>query len=123
MRVSYQFGDVLRSPSLIEHIEKKVDKVGRLIPNTSEDLVHLQVGLEKINRKEEYRLSLNMHFPGKTLHAEETSDNAMTSATEAFEDLIRQVKTYKRKLSGRHLHRPKNAESFSEYSEVSEPGE
>jgi ribosome-associated translation inhibitor RaiA len=86
-------------------------------------MVHLQVGLEKINRKEEYRVHLNIHFPGRTLHAEETANNAMTSATKAFEELIRQIKTYKRKLSGRHLHRPKNVESFSEYSESSEPSE
>ncbi len=77
-------------------------------------MVHLQVGLEKINRKEDYRVYLNMHFPGRTLHAEETADNAMTSSTRAFEDLIRQIKTYKRKLSGRHLHRAKAAIDFSE---------
>ena len=114
MRVSYLYGDVMRSPALVDHIEKKVDKVERLVTNTSEDMIHLQVGLEKISRKEEYRVYLNMHFPGRTLHAEETSDNAMTSSTKAFEDLIRQIKTYKRKLSGRHLHRSKSEMNFVE---------
>jgi ribosomal subunit interface protein len=123
MRVSYLYGDVMRSPSLVDHIEKKVDKVERLITNTSEDMVHLQVGLEKINRKEEYRVYLNIHFPGRTLHAEETTNNAMTSSTKAFEELIRQIKTYKRKRSGRHLHRPKSVETLSELSELSESGE
>lgn len=101
MRVSYAYGDVHRTPALQEHIQKKVEKVERLVNNSSEDMVHLQVKMDKANRKEEYRVNVNMHFPGRTLHAEETSDNAMTSCTEAFEDLIRQIKTYKNKLRDR----------------------
>jgi hypothetical protein len=44
----------------------------------------------------------------------------MTSSTKAFDELIRQIKTYKRKMSGRHLHRPRSVESFGEFTEPSE---
>lgn len=114
MRVSYVYGDVHRTPALQDHIEKKVEKVERLISNTSEDMVHLQVKLDKVNRKEDYRVHINMHFPGKTLHAEETSANAKTSTTEAFEDLIRQIKTYKQKLRGKRRNGSKTVPVYSE---------
>ncbi len=113
MRVSYAYGDVHRTPALQDHIEKKIEKVERLITNTSDDMVHLQVKMEKASRKDDYRVLLNVHFPGKTLHAEETSDNAMASATEAFEDLIRQIKTYKRKLRGRRRNGARSVPAFS----------
>ena len=118
MRVSYAYGDVHRTPALQDHIQKKVEKVERLVTNTSEDMVHLQIKFDKVNRKEEYRVHVNMHFPGKTLHAEETSHNAMTSSTEAFEDLIRQIKTYKNKLRGR---RHNGARTVSAVSEMESP--
>lgn len=114
MRVSYVYGDVHRTPALQDHIEKKVEKVERLISNTSEDMVHLQVRMEKLNRKEDYRVHINMHFPGKTLHAEGTSDNAMTSTTEAFEDLIRQIKTYKQKRRDKRRNGTKAVPAYSE---------
>lgn len=114
MRVSYAYGDVHRTPALQAHIQKKVDKVERLVANTSEDMVHLQIKMDKVNRKEEFRVHVNMHFPGKTLHAEETSNNAMTSSTEAFEDLIRQIKTYKNKMRGRRHNGAKTVSVVSD---------
>jgi putative sigma-54 modulation protein len=113
MRVSYAYGDVHRTPALQDHIEKKIEKVERLITSTSDDMVHLQVKMERAGRKEDYRVHLNVHFPGKTLHAEDMSDNAMASATEAFEDLIRQIKTYKRKLRGRRRNGARSVPAFS----------
>jgi putative sigma-54 modulation protein len=113
MRVSYAYGEVHRTPALQDHIEKKIEKVERLITSTSDDMVHLQVKMERGGRKEDYRVLLNVHFPGKTLHAEDTSDNAMASATEAFEDLIRQIKTYKRKLRGRRRNGARSVPAFS----------
>jgi len=101
MRVSFVYGDVHRTPELQEHLERKIEKIEKLIASTSDDMIHLQVKMDKVNRKEEYRVHVNMHFPGKTLHAEETSDNALTSSKAAFDDLIRQIKTYKQKLRGR----------------------
>ncbi len=115
MRVSYAYGNVHRTPALQDHIEKKVEKTERLIANASEDMIHLQVKMEKLNnRRDEYRLSLNMRFAGRTLHAEETADNAMTSATQAFEDLIRQIKTYKQKMRGRRRNGGKPVPALSE---------
>ena len=113
MRVSYVYGDVHRTPALQDHLERKVEKVEKLISNTSDDMVHLQVKMDKVNRKEEYRVHINMHFPGKTLHAEETSDNAVTSSTAAFEDLIRQIKDYKQKRRGRRRNGSKTAPAYS----------
>ena len=120
MRVSYTFGDVHRTPALQDYIQKKVEKVERLIANTSEDMVHLQIKMEKVSRKEDYRVHLNIHFPGRTLHAEETGDNALTSATEAFEELIRQINTYKRKLRGRRRNGARTVPAFEEAEEVEE---
>ncbi len=114
MRVSYAYGDVHRTPALQDHIDKKVEKVERLVANTSEDMVHLQIKMEKVNKRERYRVSLNIHFPGKTLHAEEITGNTMTSTTEAFDDLIRQIKGYKRKLRGRRHNEFKTVPAFSE---------
>jgi ribosomal subunit interface protein len=120
MRVSYAYGDVHRTPALQDHIQKKVEKVERLVTNTSEDMVHLQIKMDKVNRKEEYRVHINMHFPGKTLHAEQTSHNAMTSSTEAFEDLIRQIKTYKNKMRGRRHNGARTVSAMSNLEEAEE---
>jgi len=101
MRVSCSYGDVHKSPELESHIERKIKKIEKLVGNASDDMHHLQVKMEKVNRKEQYRVHVNLHFAGKTLHAEETSDNAIASSKLAFEELIRQIKTYKAKLRGR----------------------
>jgi putative sigma-54 modulation protein len=120
MRVSYAYGDVHRTPALQEHIQNKVEKVERLVTNTSEDMVHLQIKMDKVHRKEEYRVHLNMHFPGRTLHAEDTSHNAMTSSTEAFEDLLRQIKTYKQKMRSRRRDGAKAVPVLSDQEEAEE---
>jgi len=120
MRVSYAYGDVHRTPALQAHIQKKVEKVERLVAKTSEDMVHLQIKMDKVHRKEEFRVHVNMHFPGKTLHAEDTSHNAMTSSTEAFEDLIRQIKTYKHKLRGRRRNGARTVSALIDQEAVEE---
>lgn len=100
------------TPDVQEYLAVKLDKLDRLIPTFADDLVSLQITLEKNLKRGDYSTSLNLHFPQYTLHAEEQSRDLKGAMRLAFDELIRQVGRFKSRLRGEH-HRASTKYSMS----------
>ena len=90
------------TPELREYFESKLEKLDRLIPTFSDQLVSLQATVEKNLKRNDYSTALSLHFPQHTLHAEEQSRDLNGAIRTAFDEIIRQVDRFKRKLRGEH---------------------
>src|SRR5919197_676030 len=90
------------TPELRAYFESKVEKLDRLIPTSSDELVSLQATVEKHLKRSDYSTSLSLHFPQHTLHSEEQSRDLKGAIRAAFDELIRQVDRFKSKLRGEH---------------------
>jgi ribosomal subunit interface protein len=102
MRYSLIGKNVEVTPELREFFEARLEKLDRLIPTFSEDLVSLHAGVEMNLKRGDFSASLNIHFPQHTLHAEEQSRDVKGAMRAAFEELTRQVDRFKSKLRGEH---------------------
>lgn len=90
------------TPELRAYFESKVEKLDRLIPTFSDELVSLQATVEKNLKRSDYSTSLSLHFPQHTLHCEEQSRDLKGAIRTAFDELTRQVDRFKSKLRGEH---------------------
>jgi putative sigma-54 modulation protein len=90
------------TPELRDYFESKLDKLDRLIPTFSDQLVSVQATVEKNLKRNDYATALSLHFPQHTLHAEEQSRDVKTAIRSAFDEIIRQVDRFKSKLRGEH---------------------
>jgi ribosomal subunit interface protein len=90
------------TPELREYFASKVAKIDRLIPTFSDQLVSLQVTVERNLKRNDYVTSLSLHFPRHTLHAAEQSRDLKGAIRTAFDEIIRQVDRFKSKLQGEH---------------------
>lgn len=94
------------TPDVRELLAVKLDKLDRLIPTFADDLVSLQVTLEKNLKCGDYSTSLSLHFPQYTLHAEEQSRDLKGAMRLAFAELTRQVGRFKSRLRGEPRRAP-----------------
>ena len=90
------------TPDLRAYFAAKVEKLDRLTPTFSDELVSLQASLEKNLKRGDYAVSLSIHFPQHTFHAAEQTRDLKGTIRAAFDELIRQVERYKSKLRGEH---------------------
>ena len=90
------------TPELRAYFDSRIEKLDRLIPTFSDELVSLQATVEKNLKRGDYSTSLSLHFPQQTLHAEEQSRDLKGAIRATFHELIRQVDRYKSKLRGEH---------------------
>ncbi len=90
------------TPELRAYFDAKIEKLDRLIPTFSDELVSLQATVEKNLKRGDSSTSLSLHFPHQTLHAEAQNRNLKGAIRSAFDELIRQVDRYKSKLRGEH---------------------
>ena len=82
--------------------DSKIEKLDRLIPTFSDELVSLQATVEKHLKRGDYSTSLSLHFPQQTLHAQEQSRDLRGAIRASVDELIRQVDRYKSKLRREH---------------------
>jgi putative sigma-54 modulation protein len=102
MRYSLIGKNIEVTPDLREYFESRIEKLDRLIPSFSEDLVSLQATVEMNLKRGDFSTSLSIHFPQHTLHAEEESRDVKGAIRAAFDELIRQVDRFKSKLRREH---------------------
>jgi ribosome hibernation promoting factor len=102
MRYSLIGKNIEVTPELREYFESRLEKLDRLTPTFSEDLISLQATVEQNLKRGDFSMSLSLHLPRYTLHAEDRSRELKGAVRTAFDDLIRQVGRFKSKLRGEH---------------------
>jgi ribosomal subunit interface protein len=102
MRYTLNGKNIEMTPELRQYFESRIEKLDRLIPTFSEELVSLQASIEQNLKRNDFSTSLTLHFPQYTLHAAEQSRDVKGAIRTAFEDLIRQIDRFKSKLRGEH---------------------
>jgi ribosomal subunit interface protein len=80
-------------------IEKKAQKIRKLLPTFSSDAVDLNVTLERITRGNQFQATLVLALPQTAIRVEELADNAAGSVLHAFDEMIRKVKRFKSQLN------------------------
>lgn len=98
MKIAFSYKHVaLREPveAAAAHF---LTKLQRLLTSYSPDLIQLHGGFEKLARKEQYSLSLNLSLPTGALHSTGTKPDVRATVKEAFDELLEQVKKHQSRL-------------------------
>jgi ribosomal subunit interface protein len=102
MRHTFIGKNVEIAPELHEYFESKLEKLDRLIPTFSDQLVSLQATVEKNLKRNDYSTTFSLHLPQHTFHAEGQSRDLKAAIRTTFADIIRQVDRFKSKLRREH---------------------
>jgi ribosome hibernation promoting factor len=102
MRYTLLSKGVELTPELREYFESKVAKLSRLLSTFSDQLVSLQATVPKNLKRNDYSMSLSLHLPQQTLHAEEQNRDLKGAIRMAFDEIFRQVDRFKSKLRREH---------------------
>jgi ribosomal subunit interface protein len=86
-------------PAIQRLIEKKAQKVQKMLPTFSEDKLDLHVTLEKLARGSQYQVSLLLTLPQTAIRVDQLADNPAGSIQTAFDELLRKIKKFKSQLS------------------------
>jgi ribosomal subunit interface protein len=98
MKVTFRHIDAQFRRPIEQECARHVEKLNRWLKRYAPDLIQLHTTLEKLPRKTEYSLSLNLALPTGTLHATGSAADARTSAKAAFAELENQLKKHQEKL-------------------------
>jgi ribosomal subunit interface protein len=98
MKVTFRHIDAQFRQPIEQECARHVEKLNRWLKRYAPDLIQLHTTLEKLPRKTEYSLSLNLALPTGTLHATASAADARTSAKAAFAELENQLKKHQQKL-------------------------
>jgi ribosomal subunit interface protein len=80
-------------------IEKKAQKVQRMLPTFSNDMLDLHVTLEKLPRGSQYEATVVLTIPQTAIRVEEMADNPTGSIQAGFDELLRKIKKFKSQLN------------------------
>jgi len=80
-------------------VEKKAQKVQKMLPTFSDDTLDLHVTLEKIPRGSQYKTSVVLTIPQTAIRVEEIDDNPTGSIQTSFDELLRKIKKFKSQLN------------------------
>ncbi len=80
-------------------IERKAQKVQKMLPTFSNDTLDLHVTLEKLPRGSQYGAVVVLTIPQTAIRVEEMADNPTGSVQASFDELLRKIKKFKSQLS------------------------
>jgi ribosomal subunit interface protein len=86
-------------PAIQRLIEKKAQKVKKMLPTFSEDALDLHVTVGKLPRGNQYEASLVLTIPQTAIRVDELADNPAGSIQTAFDELLRKIKKFKSQLN------------------------
>jgi ribosomal subunit interface protein len=98
MKVTFRHIEAKFRQPIERECARHVEKLNRWLKRYAPDLIQLHTSLEKLPRKTEYSLSLNLALPTGTLHATGSAADARTSAKAAFAELENQLRKHQEKL-------------------------
>ncbi len=85
-------------PTVRTHVEKKLSKLGRHLPNMGTVKVELAI-LKGRSPEERYRAQVTIDANGTLLRAEERAENLLVAVDRVVPSLDRQIERYKGKLN------------------------
>jgi len=85
--------------SLQRLVERKAQKIERMLPTFSDDALDLHVTLEKLPRGGQYGATVVLTIPQTAIRVEELADNPMGSVQASFDELLRKLKKFKSQLN------------------------
>ena len=94
------------------------EKLEKILKHYDPDLVELQATLDKIERKGEYDLSLNLKLPTGTLHCTGVGSDIPSSTKAAFAEIEAQVKKHQQKLRKDYIWKRKRGRGAPKLGEV-----
>lgn len=85
--------------SIKEYVEKKVVALERFMPADSHGVLEVEVSMPSHHHKhgEIFKTDINLKFKGNSFFTESTKDDMYVTIEDAFDEIIRQVKTTKEK--------------------------
>lgn len=86
-------------PAVQRLIERKAQKIERMLPTFSDDTLDLHVTLEKLPRGSQYAGTVVLTLPQTAIRVEQTADNPMGSLQASFDELLRKIKKFKSQLN------------------------
>jgi ribosomal subunit interface protein len=118
MKITYSQIAVESRPAVESEFERHQPKLNRLLKHYEPDLVELHGSLEKIARRNEFDLSLNLKLPTGTLHATGVGSDIASSTKAAFSELESQVKKHQQKLRKDYVWKRKRGRGVPKLGEV-----
>jgi ribosomal subunit interface protein len=80
-------------------IERKAQKVQKMLPTFLDDTLDLHVTVEKLPRGSQFQTTLVLTIPQTAIRVEEIADNTNGSVQTAFDELLRKLKKFKSQLN------------------------
>ena len=101
MQITIKTTNIDLSPSIKEHIEKRIGGLTKFLKKIDQEVVKIEVEVGKPSKHHRkgniYYAEANISLPGKLLRAESKSWDTYLAIDEIKESLIRQIERYKYK--------------------------
>lgn len=117
MNIHFSYKNCQRAPDVERLLERRVEKLRKLLRVYEPELVHLHGSLELQSPKEGFVVSLNLRLPTGQFHASEGTRHSASSLRAAFDELERQLQKHKELLRREDLWKRRRPRNFrgSEY--------
>jgi len=116
MNLKIQNRNLQLSKSLENLIQRKSQKVRKMLPSYSSQDIDLSVGVEKMSKGKQYQTTLVLTTPQTSLRVEDVKENITTSVVRAFDELLRKIKKFKSQLNRERFWQKEPAESVAPVS-------
>jgi ribosomal subunit interface protein len=80
--------------------DRRLDLIKKHLTHFPQGTVHLDISLEKNQRKDWYTAKLHLRLPARVLNATKEADNMMTAFDRAADALVLEIKKHKSELRG-----------------------
>jgi putative sigma-54 modulation protein len=80
---------------LENYIDKKIDRIKKLLKKLDFENAILETRVEKFVKKEAYKVEIHLNFPGETLMASEDDHTVIEAFDLALDKLIKQLRKFR----------------------------
>ena len=95
-------------------IQRKLEKIEKLLENFNEDLFFLRINYDQIKKRKRYNIRLMLQVVGRYLRVKKDGPDLTAVTNEAFDALIREIKKFKEFLRNEPEYRRKIRPSYKE---------
>ena len=97
MKINLEYDNCATSPALVDYVEQKVNKLDRYFDKIVQADVLLKNDPGK--KTDQNMCDIRLNVPNDTLFADASGETIQKAISEATENITRQLKKYKEKLS------------------------
>ncbi len=106
--------DVVLDAETEKLIQRKLEKIERLLENFNEDLFFLRINYDQIKKRKRYNIRLMLQVVGRYLRVKKDGPDLTAVTNEAFDALIREIKKFKEFLRNEPEFRRKIRPTYKE---------